>query len=210
MTERDATLNEFVRLARLAAKNDVEFLRTLATLLWDTASELQNEQQAQVQPRPDEPPASEDGKTTRPAAANPGADPHPHISDDRDDPDGLGDEEALIASVAQVFGGGTQSQPKPAPGAGQPRDTLQRARYFAQRMDAPHALILRLASSDIEIAEPVLRSSPVLSQADLTRLVKLESAAHARVIAGRWDVGADLAEAILAYRNDEVRRTLLA
>ncbi|RMF01375.1 MAG: DUF2336 domain-containing protein, partial [Alphaproteobacteria bacterium] len=174
------------------------------TLLWDTASELQNEQQAQAQPRPDELPPAED---RQPAAAGPGSGPPP---DDSDALDHLDDEEALLASIRQVFGSASESECKPAASATEAHDTPERARYFAQRMDAPHALIQRLASCGIEIAEPVLRSSPVLSQADLTRIVKMQSAAHAQVVAGRWDIGPDLAEAILAYRNDEVRRTLLA
>jgi uncharacterized protein (DUF2336 family) len=80
------------------------------------------------------------------------------------------------------------------------------------RQDIPHEMILRLAGdSEIAVSEPVLRLSPLLTQADmLTLLTTPPHEQTAKAIAGRRDVGENVADAIAANADSAAVRNLLA
>lgn len=78
------------------------------------------------------------------------------------------------------------------------------AEKLATRMDAPSRLMLDFACSEIEIARPVLEKSPVLSQEELADIIFRQSREHVMAVASRWDIGPELADALLAYGNDDV------
>jgi len=167
MKSSEATIREFVRLARLAAREDAEFLRALATAIWESTTD-------------DPPSAVQQAQTPEP-------------------------DESLVASLASAF----STRPDKSEPASHP-DPIRQAKGLADRLDAPHSIVLKLASQPIEIAEPMLRMSCVLTQDDLIDIVKQLSGSHALVIAGRWDVGGNLADAILAYGNSDVWLALLS
>jgi uncharacterized protein (DUF2336 family) len=76
----------------------------------------------------------------------------------------------------------------------------------------PHEMILRLAAdTEISVSEPVLRLSPLLTQADMLALLAAPPHAQtAKTIAGRADVGEHVADAIAANADNAAVRTLLA
>lgn len=90
-----------------------------------------------------------------------------------------------------------------------PDDTTLALR-LAERQDAPHALIQKVASGPIDSARTLLEKSPVLSQDDLIDILIRCSRDHVLSIAGRWDVGPQLADALSAYGNEQVLQQLLA
>src|SRR4029453_12919013 len=59
------------------------------------------------------------------------------------------------------------------------------ATRLAAHANAPRAIILRLARDVLTVAEPVLRSSPRLAQADLDAIARDRGAAYAAIIAER-------------------------
>ena len=59
------------------------------------------------------------------------------------------------------------------------------ATRLAAHANAPRAIILRLARDVLTVAEPVLRSSPQLAQADLDAIVRERGPAYAAIIAER-------------------------
>ncbi len=83
------------------------------------------------------------------------------------------------------------------------------AARFAESPDAPAALIRRLADDDAEVAEPVLRASPVLTDADLVGVVSRRGQAHLRAVSSRAEVSETVSDAIVAHGDDETLETLL-
>lgn len=77
--------------------------------------------------------------------------------------------------------------------------------------DAPRALILRLArDAELPVAEPVLRLSPLLAEADLLALVAAPPAGFTRrVIAARGGLAEPVSEAIAASADAEAITRLL-
>lgn len=90
-----------------------------------------------------------------------------------------------------------------------PIDKALQAARLADRMDAPHGIIMSLATEDFKIAAPVLRANPVLTQEDLTAIIVRHSRDHILTIAKRWDVGPQLADALVAYGNSDVLQAVL-
>ncbi|MGC8477973.1 MAG: DUF2336 domain-containing protein [Acetobacteraceae bacterium] len=78
--------------------------------------------------------------------------------------------------------------------------------------DAPRRLILRLArDTAIAVSEPVLRLSPILTEADLMALLQTPPCpAAAAAIARRPGLAASLADAIAGSEDDAAIRALLA
>jgi uncharacterized protein (DUF2336 family) len=76
----------------------------------------------------------------------------------------------------------------------------------------PREMILRLAGdTEVAVSEPVLRLSPLLTQADLLALLAAPPHAQtAKTIAGRPDVGEGVADAIATGADSVAVRTLLA
>src|SRR5262249_17808840 len=59
------------------------------------------------------------------------------------------------------------------------------ARKLASYAQAPHAVVCRLARDVIEVAEPILKSSPCLSGDDLVAIIRDCGALHAAAIGAR-------------------------
>ncbi len=69
---------------------------------------------------------------------------------------------------------------------------------LARSSFTPRPIALFFAMHDIEAATPMLRYSPVLSEADLISIVRKLKGMHAQVIAQRGDVTEQLASAVLS------------
>ena len=85
------------------------------------------------------------------------------------------------------------------------RSSTEARRYvcavLSDSRDAPVELVLRLCEEPVETCAPLLIRSPLLSNADLVRIIGAKGAAHARVIARR----SDLHPAIAALASALVR-----
>ncbi len=75
---------------------------------------------------------------------------------------------------------------------------------------APRALVLRLArDTAIAVSEPVIRLSPLLTQADLLGLLAANAPAVALAVARRPDLAEDVADALAATADDAAIRVML-
>ncbi len=75
---------------------------------------------------------------------------------------------------------------------------------------APRALVLRLArDTAVEVSEPVIRLSPLLTQADLLGLLAANAPAVALAVARRPDLAEDVADALAATADDTTIRVML-
>jgi uncharacterized protein (DUF2336 family) len=81
---------------------------------------------------------------------------------------------------------------------------LRLSKTLADVAWAPHDLIALLASDEIDIARPVLAKSPVLTDADLLRLLLEASVEHRIEVARRPALGADVAAAIVDQGEPDV------
>lgn len=91
-------------------------------------------------------------------------------------------------------------------------ETAVRAELSARFADAPHAprnLITRLAHDAAEVAAPVLRGSPVLTDDDLVDIVRQHGQDHIRAVSGRANVSEAVSEAIVAHGDDQTLGALL-
>lgn len=81
-------------------------------------------------------------------------------------------------------------------------------RALAQRLasvpEAPRNIILQLANDEIEVARPVLTTSPVLKDADLIAVSMVRSQDHLHAVAGRPTVSAAVADALVKRGDDKV------
>lgn len=83
------------------------------------------------------------------------------------------------------------------------------AERFSTSPEAPIQLIRRLANDDAEVAEPVLRASPVLTEADLIQVIRSRGQAHMRAVSQRAEVSEAVSDAIVERGDDETLGTLL-
>ena len=84
------------------------------------------------------------------------------------------------------------------------------AERFATAPDAPVQLIRRLAEDEAEaVAEPVLRASPVLTEADLIRVIRSRGQGHMRAVSLRADVPEAVSDAIVERGDDQTLGVLL-
>lgn len=83
------------------------------------------------------------------------------------------------------------------------------ARRVADAKNAPSALARRLALDEIEVAEPVLRWSKALSDADLVQIVRTRSQEHLLAVTRRDTVSEAVSEAIVQHGDDQVVGALL-
>jgi uncharacterized protein (DUF2336 family) len=81
---------------------------------------------------------------------------------------------------------------------------LRLSKTLADVAWAPHDLIRLLAHDEIEIARPVLAKSPVLTDADLIRLLLEASIEHRIEVARRPALSADVAAAIVDQADPDV------
>jgi len=82
------------------------------------------------------------------------------------------------------------------------------ALHLADAPWAPAALINVLALDDIEIARPIIASSPVLRDADLVRLLVEAALDHQIAVANRPALGADVVKQILSQAEPAVMTAL--
>ncbi len=80
---------------------------------------------------------------------------------------------------------------------------------FADSPRAPGLLIRRLSQDVAEVAAPVLRASPVLTEADLLKVVQSQGQAHLRAVSARPTVSEAVSDVIVARGDDETLGTLL-
>ena len=83
------------------------------------------------------------------------------------------------------------------------------AERLAERADAPHDIIVKLANDKIEVAYPVLVNSKVLEDADLVELILTKARAHHKAITKRAEVSAAVSEALISTGNEDVVCALL-
>ncbi|RDE10183.1 DUF2336 domain-containing protein [Pelagibacterium lacus] len=76
------------------------------------------------------------------------------------------------------------------------------ANLLAPLERAPGSVVLRLANDVIEVAEPLLEFSTVLSDDDLIEIAEHQSEAHRVAIAGRRDLASRVGEAIVAFGQE--------
>lgn len=74
---------------------------------------------------------------------------------------------------------------------------------------APRNLVLELAKDEIAVAEPLLKASPVLTDADLVDMAHRQSQEHLLAIAQRERIGTGLADALVAKGDDAVVESLM-
>ncbi|MFN4309804.1 MAG: DUF2336 domain-containing protein [Ferrovibrio sp.] len=112
------------------------------------------------------------------------------------------------AKVARAYGGrtltATERQLAQAIIAALARDAEASVRqalaeHLRDSPELPHGMALRLARDIAAVATPLLRHSPVFSDADLIELLQAVSPQHQSAIAGRPAVSTDLADALIAY-----------
>lgn len=83
------------------------------------------------------------------------------------------------------------------------------AERLAHETQVPHQLIRALANDVIEVAQPVLTSSPVLHEADLMAVAQNKSEAYRIAIANRTQLSPALTDALVSRGEREVALTLL-
>ncbi len=80
---------------------------------------------------------------------------------------------------------------------------------MAERIDAPHDLIVMLADDEIEVAYPVLSRSLILKDTDLIRLIGERTTEYRVAIAGRQTVSAVVSKSLVATEDDAAISALL-
>lgn len=84
------------------------------------------------------------------------------------------------------------------------------AERFAAAPDAPRQLIRRLANDEAEdVAHPVLRASPVLTEADLIQVIHSRGQGHMRAVSQRASLSEAVSDAIIERGDDETLGVLL-
>ncbi|QYF86046.1 DUF2336 domain-containing protein [Brevundimonas sp. PAMC22021] len=83
------------------------------------------------------------------------------------------------------------------------------AQRFSETSQAPRGLIRRLARDELEVAGPVLRASPVLTDQDLIDVVQSQGQGHLREVSSRAHVSEAVSDAIVENGDDETLGTLL-
>ncbi len=86
---------------------------------------------------------------------------------------------------------------------------VELAKRYATLLNAPRPLIRRFAVDRIEVAEPVLGSSPVLTDEDLLAVVGTGSQPHLRAVSRRAEVSEAVSDAIVQCSDDETLKVLL-
>jgi uncharacterized protein (DUF2336 family) len=80
---------------------------------------------------------------------------------------------------------------------------------FADAANAPQGLVRRLANDAIAVAEPILASSRVLSEADLLDVVRTQGQDHLRAVSKREEVSEAVSEVIVERGDDQTLGVLL-
>lgn len=91
----------------------------------------------------------------------------------------------------------------------QPHEKLRVSRRLANLTEPPTTLVRLLLKSDFEVAEPLLRECPHLSDSDLVDCVRDATMDHRRLIAARRGLGELVADALIEHREPPVLESLL-
>lgn len=86
---------------------------------------------------------------------------------------------------------------------------VELAARFAPAAHAPHGLMRRLADDELEVAEPVLRASSVLTDEDLMQVVRRRGQGHLRAVSGRAVVSEAVSDIIVERGDDDTLGALL-
>ncbi len=89
-----------------------------------------------------------------------------------------------------------------------PADRIFAAERLAIRIDAPPSVMRMLARDILQVAEPVLRRSPVLSPLDLLSVIAATGPEHHRLIAERPGIAEDVERALRIAADPVVIRSL--
>lgn len=84
------------------------------------------------------------------------------------------------------------------------------AECLADVRRAPEETVRKLANDDIEIAEPLLRNSPILRDSDLLMIAKAKGDDHRLAIAKRDVISETISEVLIDLGSSEVRQTIAA
>lgn len=76
--------------------------------------------------------------------------------------------------------------------------------YLCDRSDVPKDLVAFLAHDTVHVAYPILRSSPLLSEYDLIRLIEDHGHGHAMAIATRSDLTGPVSHGLIALDDEAV------
>ncbi len=84
------------------------------------------------------------------------------------------------------------------------------AQQIARTRNAPLGLLRRLASDDIDVAEPILTRSKALSESDLMHVVSTKGQDHLRAVSRREEVSESVSGVIVQRGDDTTLKTLLS
>ncbi len=83
------------------------------------------------------------------------------------------------------------------------------AQRLAEDSTAPHDLILLLVDDSIEVARPLIINSPLLTEADVLRLIAEAGIGHQEAVAGRPHIGVPVTDALIKTGHDSVLLALV-
>jgi uncharacterized protein (DUF2336 family) len=122
-----------------------------------------------------------------------------------------------VASLYRIQGTGLNERER-----GLMRDILRRltrdvemairialAQRLADDTTCPHDLILLLVDDTIEVARPLILNSPLLSEADVLRLIATASTGHQEAVAGRPHIGVPVTDALTRSDSESVLLALV-
>lgn len=82
------------------------------------------------------------------------------------------------------------------------------ARNLAHCPATPRPVVLYFALETIEIARAMLANSSVIGQLDMLRVIEMKGVSHARIVAGRPDIGPSVVKRLRELGDEEVNRVL--
>jgi uncharacterized protein (DUF2336 family) len=83
------------------------------------------------------------------------------------------------------------------------------AQRLCEDSTAPHDLIMLLVDDSIEVARPLILNSPLLTEADMLRLIAEAGIGHQEAVAGRARIGIPVTDALASSENETVLMALV-
>jgi uncharacterized protein (DUF2336 family) len=83
------------------------------------------------------------------------------------------------------------------------------AQRLSEDTTAPHDLILLLVDDSIEVARPLILHSPLLTEADVLKLIAEAGVSHAEAVAGRSHIGEPVTAALAKSEHESVLLALV-
>ena len=83
------------------------------------------------------------------------------------------------------------------------------AQRLAADTTAPHDLILLLVDDSIEVARPLILNSPLLTEADMLRLIAQADVRHQEAVASRPNIGIPVTDALVSSGNEAILMALV-